>query len=54
MKKLLPIFIGVALGTAAPLASADDLLQVYQQAKQSDPTLLQSAATRDAAFSQVA
>ncbi|SKA54524.1 outer membrane channel protein TolC [Enterovibrio nigricans] len=53
MKKLLPIFIGVALGTAAPLASADDLLQVYQQAKQSDPTLLQSAATRDAAFSQV-
>ncbi|KXF80344.1 outer membrane channel protein TolC [Enterovibrio coralii] len=53
MKKLLPIFIGVALGTAAPFASADDLLQVYEQAKQSDPTLLQSAATRDAAFAQV-
>ncbi|MDD1781695.1 outer membrane channel protein TolC [Enterovibrio sp. ZSDZ35] len=53
MKKLLPIFIGVALGTATPLASADDLLQVYEQAKQSDPTLLQYAATRDAAFAQV-
>lgn len=53
MKKLLPLFIGVALGTAAPLATADDLIQVYEQAKQSDPQLLQAAATRDAAFASV-
>ncbi|WP_407332143.1 outer membrane channel protein TolC [Enterovibrio sp. 27052020O] len=53
MKKLLPYFIGMALGTTAPLASADDLIQVYEQAKQSDPQLLQSAATRDAAFAAV-
>ncbi|CZF83934.1 Outer membrane protein TolC precursor [Grimontia celer] len=53
MKKLLPLFIGVALGTAAPLASADDLIQVYEQAKQSDPQLLQAAATKDAAFAAV-
>ncbi|WP_028023589.1 outer membrane channel protein TolC [Enterovibrio calviensis] len=53
MKKLLPYFIGVALSTAASMASADDLIQVYEQAKQSDPQLLQSAATRDAAFAAV-
>ncbi|MEZ9522615.1 outer membrane channel protein TolC [Enterovibrio norvegicus] len=53
MKKLLPLFIGVALGTVAPLASADDLIQVYEQAKQSDPQLLQAAATKDAAFAAV-
>ncbi|USH02090.1 outer membrane channel protein TolC [Grimontia kaedaensis] len=53
MKKLLPLFIGVALGTAAPLASADDLIQVYEQAKQSDPQLLRAAATKDAAFAAV-
>ncbi|PMN69903.1 outer membrane channel protein TolC [Enterovibrio norvegicus] len=53
MKKLLPLFIGVALGTVAPLASADDLIQVYEQAKQSDPQLLQAAATKDAAFAAI-
>ncbi|WP_394212315.1 outer membrane channel protein TolC [Enterovibrio calviensis] len=53
MKKLLPYFIGVALSSTAPLVSADDLIQVYEQAKQSDPQLLQSAATRDAAFAAI-
>lgn len=53
MKKLLPYFIGIASGTFASFATADDLIQVYQEAKQSDPQLLQASATRDAAFSAI-
>ncbi len=53
MKKLLPYFIGFALGTLAPLVGADDLIEIYEQAKQSDPQLLQSSATRDAAFAAI-
>lgn len=53
MKKLLPYFVGFALGTLTPFAGADDLIEVYEQAKQSDPQLLQSSATRDAAFAAI-
>lgn len=53
MKKILPFIIGVVLGSLTPLAGANDLIQVYEQAKQSDPTLLQAGATRDAAFAAI-
>lgn len=53
MKKLLPLALGLALGSVSSAALADDLAQIYQQAKQSDPTLNQAAAERDAAFSAV-
>lgn len=53
MKKLLPLFIGIAANTLSPIVGADDLIQVYEQAKKSDPTLLQAGATRDAAFAAI-
>jgi len=53
MKKLLPVFISVALGGLSAAASADDLAQIYDQAKENDPQLLSAAATRDAAFEAV-
>lgn len=53
MKKLLPIIIGVALSTPSAFVHADDLMQVYEQAKKSDPTLLQAAANKDAAFARI-
>ncbi|OCH41856.1 outer membrane channel protein TolC [Aliivibrio fischeri] len=53
MRKLLPLFIGMALGSFSSLAAADDLAQVYNQAKENDPQLLRAAATKDAAFEAV-
>ena len=53
MKKLLPLFIGMALGSFSSLAAADDLAQIYNQAKENDPQLLRAAATKDAAFEAV-
>lgn len=53
MRKLLPLFIGMALGSFSSLAVADDLAQVYNQAKENDPQLLRAAATKDAAFEAV-
>ncbi|AZL85777.1 outer membrane channel protein TolC [Aliivibrio salmonicida] len=53
MKKLLPLFIGMALGSFSSLATADDLAQIYNQAKENDPQLLRAAATKDAAFEAV-
>ncbi len=53
MKKLLPIFISVAFGSLSAAVSADDLAQIYDQAKQNDPLLLSAAAQRDAAFEAV-
>lgn len=49
-KTLLSIVIGFGLSGAA---SAEDLLQVYQQALQNDPSTLQSKANKDAAFSGI-
>ncbi len=53
MKKLLPVFISLALGTLSAAVSADDLAQIYDQAKENDPQLLSAAAQRDAAFEAV-
>jgi outer membrane protein len=53
MKKLLPLFISAAIGSLSTSAFADTLAEVYDQAKQNDPTLLRSAAQRDAAFEAV-
>ncbi|MDB1122966.1 outer membrane channel protein TolC [Vibrio algarum] len=53
MKKLLPLFISTALGTTSTIALADDLAEIYNLAKENDPTLLRSAAQRDAAFEAI-
>ncbi|MCG7498210.1 outer membrane channel protein TolC [Vibrio sp. Of7-15] len=53
MKKLLPLVISVALGSFSQLAMADNLAQIYDQAKQNDPQLLKAAAQKDAAFEAV-
>lgn len=49
-KTLLSIMMGLGL---AGTANAEDLLQVYQQALQNDPTTLQSQANKDAAYSRI-
>lgn len=53
MKKLLPLFISAALGGLSTHAFADTLADIYNQAKENDPTLLSEAAKRDAAFEAV-
>lgn len=53
MKKLLPLIISVALGSFSQATLADDLADIYQQAKQNDPQLLRSAADKDAAFEAI-
>jgi len=53
MKKLLPILIGLSLTGFSALSHAENLLQVYQQARLSNPDLRKSAADRDAAFEKI-
>ncbi|MGR5119580.1 outer membrane channel protein TolC [Vibrio astriarenae] len=53
MKKLLPLFISAAIGSLSTSALADDIVEIYNLAKDNDPTLLSSAATRDAAFEAI-
>ncbi|MDR9829489.1 outer membrane channel protein TolC [Vibrio sp. FNV 38] len=53
MKKLLPLVISAALGSLSSAVLADDLVEIYNLAKDNDPTLLSSAATRDAAFESI-
>lgn len=53
MKKLLPVLIGLSLGSFSLLSHAEDLLQVYQQARESNPDLRKSAADRDAAYEKI-
>ncbi len=53
MKKLLPLFISVALSGNAAFVFADGLTDIYSLAKENDPTLLRSAAQRDAAFEAI-
>ncbi|WP_413742325.1 outer membrane channel protein TolC [Sodalis sp. RH15] len=53
MKKLLPLLIGLSLGGFSTLSQAENLLQVYQQARLSNPDLRASAADRDAAFEKI-
>ena len=53
MKKILPLLIGTSLSGLCATATAEDLLQIYQQAKVSDSSILQAAATRDVAFAAI-
>ncbi len=53
MKKLLPILIGLSLTGFSAMSQAENLLQVYQQARLSNPDLRKSAADRDAAFEKI-
>jgi len=53
MKKLLPLIISVALGSFSQTALADDLANIYQQAKQNDPQLLRAASDKDSAFEAI-
>ncbi|KNC92467.1 hypothetical protein GM30_16230 [Trabulsiella odontotermitis] len=53
MKKLLPILIGLSLSGFSAMSQAENLLQVYQQARVSNPDLRKSAADRDAAFEKI-
>ncbi|WP_105902217.1 outer membrane channel protein TolC [Vibrio gangliei] len=52
MKKLLPLIVSLSLG-GIHLAHADDLAEIYNQAKENDPQLLRSKADRDAAFEAI-
>lgn len=53
MKKLLPILICLSLSGFSTLSQAENLMQVYQQARLSNPELRKSAADRDAAFEKI-
>ena len=53
MKKLLPILIGLSLTGFSTMSQAENLLQVYQQARLGNPDLRKSAADRDAAFEKI-
>ncbi|MEX9251714.1 outer membrane channel protein TolC [Pseudenterobacter timonensis] len=53
MKKLLPILIGLSLTGFSAMSQAENLLQVYKQARLSNPELRRSAADRDAAFEKI-
>ncbi len=53
MKKLFPILIGLGLTGFSAMSQAENLVQVYQQARLSNPDLRKSAADRDAAFEKI-
>lgn len=53
MKKMLPLLIGLSLAGFSAVSQAENLLQVYQQARLSNPDLRKSAADRDAAFEKI-
>lgn len=53
MKKLLPLIIGLSLGGFGTLTHAENLMQVYQQAKSNNPDLRKVAADRDSAFEKI-
>jgi len=53
MKKLLPVLVGLSLAGFSNLGHAENLLQVYQQARDTNPDLRSAAADRDAAFEKI-
>lgn len=53
MKKLLPLLIGLGFGDFSAMSQAENLLQVYHQARLSNPDLRRSAADCDAAFEKI-
>lgn len=53
MKELLPFLIGLSLGGFSAMCQAENLLQVYKQAKESNPELRKTAADRNALFEKI-
>ncbi len=53
MKKILPILIALAMGGFSAVSQAENLMQVYKQARATNPDLQAAAATRDAAFEKI-
>lgn len=53
MKKPLPFLIGLSLGGFSVMSQAENLLQVYKKARESNPELRKTAADRDAAFEKI-
>ncbi|KAA1192253.1 outer membrane channel protein TolC [Photorhabdus heterorhabditis] len=53
MKKLLSLLIAMSLAGFSSASQAEDLLQVYKQAKESNPELRKSMAERNAAFEKI-
>ncbi|MGL5800659.1 MAG: TolC family outer membrane protein, partial [Plesiomonas sp.] len=53
MKKILPILIGLSLGSISLATQADSLLDIYQQAKVNDPVLRKASADRDGVVEQI-
>lgn len=53
MKKLLPLLIGLSLSGLSFLSHAENLLQVYQQARESNPDLLRTRAAMNAAYEKI-
>lgn len=53
MKKLIPLFVSAALGTLSSAVWAENLAEIYNQAKEHDPQLLSVAAQREAAFEAI-
>lgn len=53
MKKLLPLFIAMSFVGLSTNSYAEDLLQVYQKSKESNPDLRKSLAERNQAFEKI-
>ncbi|MGL6021247.1 MAG: outer membrane channel protein TolC [Gibbsiella quercinecans] len=53
MKKLLPLLIGLSLVGFSTMSQAENLLQVYKQARENNPDLRQAAAVRNSAFEKI-
>lgn len=53
MKKLLSLLIAVSVAGFSSVTQAEDLLQVYQKAKETNPTLRQTQAERNQAFEKL-
>lgn len=53
MKKLLSLLVTMSLAGFSTASQAEDLLQVYQKAKDSNPELRKSLAERNQAFEKI-
>lgn len=53
MKKLLSFFIALSLGGFSAMSQAENLVQVYKQARESNPELRKTVAGCDAAFEKI-
>lgn len=53
MKTLLSFFIGLSMGSFSAMSHAENLIQVYQHAKITNPDVRSSAALRDRTFEEI-